>query len=175
MLMMNLTDSDNGFSIFTDSATANTWRSVTFRSIHEALNSPEGQTSALAKSDKDNVNKTTADITELLSEVASLSERSISDATREEVRQVVVLGREIALQFGIHTAKLCLLVPDRGEQVRIGAEYHDCQDGDLKKGTSYTVDLVPAPGLQKEGDGRSDMDTVRTIVPCQIYPDESHM
>jgi hypothetical protein len=90
----------------------------------------------------------------------------------DDIQKMVQLGREIALQFGIHPAQLRLLVPSRGEQIQIGESYHDCEDGDAYKGSVYGVQLVTAPGLQMIGDGRSDMSSSRTMVPCEIYPDQ---
>ena len=84
---------------------------------------------------------------------------------------MVTLAREIALQFGIHSAQLLLCVPQRGEQIQIGEEFHDCEDGDCYKGTVYAVDQLIVPGLQKIGDGRSDMSSKRIITPCEIYPE----
>ena len=93
----------------------------------------------------------------------------------DEIRQMTNLACEIALQFGVHSAQLRLSAPNRGEQVQIGEEFHDCEDGDSHKGSVYGVDLVIVPGLQKIGDGRSDMSSKWTIVPCEFYPDQSNL
>lgn len=85
---------------------------------------------------------------------------------------MVSLGREIALQFGIQSSQLQLVVPEHGKTIRIGESFHDCEDGDSGLRRTCEVDIVTAPGLQKVGDGRSDMEVQRAMVPCEIYPIE---
>ena len=60
---------------------------------------------------------------------------------------------ELALQFGVQLAQLKVCSPQLGELIKIGEHFHDCEDGDLKKGVEYFVHLVASPGLQKIGDG----------------------
>jgi hypothetical protein len=121
----------------------------------------------------DNVNQTVNRIIGVLSEVSKMSGAEVSDEMEDRVREITDLCFNIALQFGIHTAQLRLSIPDRGEQITIGEEFHDCQNGELDKGAVYAVDLVVVPGLQKIGDGRSDMTKKHIIVPCEIYPELS--
>lgn len=109
---------------------------------------------------------------DVLSEVSGLSNSFVPSEVVDQIRQMANLAREIALQFGVHAAQLRLSVPARGEQVQIGEEFHDCEDGDCNRGSICAVDLVIVPGLQKIGDGRSDMTSRRIIVPCEIYPDQ---
>jgi hypothetical protein len=120
-----------------------------------------------------NVNQTVDRIIKVLSEVSSMSNSFIPSEMKDLIRQIANLGLDIALQFGVHTAQLRLLLPNRGERIRIGDEFYDCEDGDCNRGTWYTVDLVAVPGLLKIGGGRSDMTSERIIVPCEIYPDGS--
>jgi hypothetical protein len=129
--------------------------------------------SQLARLNSDNITRTVDRIMSLLSEVSKLSNSSIRSEVEDEIRQMTNLAREIALQFGIHSAQLRLSIPNRGEQVQIGEDFHDCIDGDSHRGSIFGVDLVIVPGLQKIGDGRSDMSSKRTIVPCEFYPDQS--
>src|SRR5271154_7080687 len=130
--------------------------------------------SQLARLNSDNINRTVDRTMGILSEVSKLSNSSVRSEVEDEIRQMVNLAREIALQFGVHSAQLRLLIPNRGELVQIGEEFHDCEDGDCHRGSIYGVDLVIVPGLQKIGDGRSDMSSKRTIVPCEFYPDQSN-
>lgn len=117
----------------------------------------------------DSIQQAVNRIMDILSEVSRLSGSVIQHGMEEQIRQIATLARNIALQFGIQTAELRLLVPTRGEEVQIGEEIHDCEDGDRYKGSTCAADLVIVPGLQKIGDGRSDMSSKRIIVPCEIY------
>lgn len=108
-------------------------------------------------------------MTSVLSEVSQLSGSS-RPSQLEEVQQITYEARNLALQFGLHSARLQLNMPERGEQVQIGADVHDCEDGDCDMGSRFLVDLVTLPGLQKFGDGKVDMSLKRTLVPCEIYP-----
>ncbi|KAF4625146.1 hypothetical protein G7Y89_g13023 [Cudoniella acicularis] len=164
------TSGNENFTIFHHDKTANNWRSATFQCINAALGvngegspAPEGP---LLKLSANNIDKTVDRVMSILSEVSSMSNSSIQSEMEDSIRQMAILGRDIALQFGVHSAQLRLLFPDRGEQIQIGEEFHDCEDGDCYKGSSYTVDLVTTLGLRKIGDGRSDMTSKRIIVPC---------
>jgi hypothetical protein len=127
--------------------------------------------SLLAKLNAENVHQTIDRIMVVLSEVSSLSNSSVRSEVVDQIIQMTDLAREIALQFGVHSAQLRLSIPNRGEEIQIGEEFHDCEDGDCNRGSTCTVDLVVVPGLQKIGDGRFDMSSKRIIVPCEIYPD----
>jgi hypothetical protein len=139
-----------------------------------ALNATEGRSSPpnslVAQLDKQNINQTIDRVMAVLSEVSSLSGGSIRDEFEDEVRQMTHLAHDIGLQCGVHCAQLRLFTPNSGDEIQIGADFHDCEDGDSKKGSVYAVDLAIVPGLGKVGDGRSDMSSRRTIVPCEIYP-----
>lgn len=128
--------------------------------------------SPLAKLSVDNIRQTVNRIMGVLSDVSRLSNSLIRSEVEDEILQMVNLAREIALQFGVHSAQLQLSFPNRGEQIQIGEEFHDCEDGDRYKGSIFGVDLVIVPGLQKIGDGRSDMSSKRIITPCEFYPDQ---
>lgn len=154
---------------------ARKWRSVTFQCINVAIMGSneryQVEFSPLAKLNADNIEQATNRILVILSEIAGLSNNSVGGEVEDKVRQVADLAVEIALQFGINSTQLQLIMPNRGEQVEIGEEFYDCEDGDCNKGASYTVDLVVLPGLQKLGDGKSDANSKRTIVPCEFYPE----
>lgn len=92
--------------------------------------------------------------------------------SQADIREIAKLAREIALQFGVHPAYLRVVMPQRGQRVRIGEEYHDCYDGAANRGATYTVDLVRSLGLQKVGNGRGESQAVTTIVPCAIFAQE---
>jgi hypothetical protein len=98
-----------------------------------------------------------------------LSNSLVRSEVEDKIPQIANLAREIALQFGVQTAQLRLSVPTYGEEIQIGEEFHDCEDGDRYRGSVCAVDLVIVPGLQKIGDGQSDMTSNRIIVPCEIY------
>lgn len=126
--------------------------------------------SHLVKISAENVRQTVGRILSVLNEVAKFSNNSLQNETEREVGLMVNLARDIALQFGINPAQLRVVVPRYGDRVQIGEEYHDCEDGDCSSDSFFTVDLLVVPGLQKIGDGRSEMISKRVIVPCEIYP-----
>ncbi|KAF8862360.1 hypothetical protein BDZ45DRAFT_799176 [Acephala macrosclerotiorum] len=161
------------YAVFRQDGLANTWRSTTFMYINVALTSPEQNHSPVARLNTENFNDTVSRILAVLSEVAGLSHASVRPDIQDQVRQMVLLGRDIALQFGINPSQMELVVPKHGEKIKIGEKFHDCEDGDSFKGKTHDVDLVTAPGLQKIGDGRSDMNSQRAMVPCEIYPIET--
>lgn len=126
--------------------------------------------SPLAKLSADNVQQTVNRIMSVLSEVSELSGRPVRSDVEDEIHKMANLAEEIALQFGVHAAQLRLSVPHRGAQIQIGKEFHDCEDGDFHGGTICLVDLVTSPGLERIGDGRSDMSSKQIVTPCEIYP-----
>jgi hypothetical protein len=164
------------FAIFHQDKLANKWRAATFQCINAALTTSDdtipAPDSPLARLSAKNVDQTVARIMAILTEVSNLSSSHVRVEMEHDIHQMVNLGSVIALQFGVHLAQLRILVPSRGEQIQIGESYQDCEDGDCYKGSIYGVDLVTAPGLQKIGDGKSDMSSSRTMVPCEIYPDQ---
>ena len=103
-------------------------------------------------------------------EVSKLSNSQVRRELQDEVRQMATVASQIAIQFGVHPAQLQLSFPKSGERVEIGADFQDIEDGEDSKGVVYSVDLVVVPGLQKIGDGKSDMTSKRSIVPCEIFP-----
>ncbi|KUJ12159.1 uncharacterized protein LY89DRAFT_688620 [Mollisia scopiformis] len=160
------------YAVFRQDVLANNWRSTTFQYINVALTTPEQSHSPIAQLNTENFNDTVSRITRVLSEVANLSHAEIRPEIQDQIRQMVALGRDIALQFGIQPAQMQLVVPKYGEKIKIGEKFHDCEDGDSFKGKTQSVDIVTAPGLEKLGDGRSDLSAQRAMVPCEIYPIE---
>jgi hypothetical protein len=123
-----------------------------------------------AKLRADNVHQTTDRIMSFLHEVAQLSHSNVGIEVENEIHEIANLSLDIALQFGVHVSQLRLSSPDRGERIEIGEDFHHCKDADCNRGSICTVDLVTLPGLEKIGDGRSDMFSRRTLIPCEIYP-----
>jgi hypothetical protein len=109
-------------------------------------------------------------IMSILFEASTVSGKTLQSDIEQQVRQIVDLVKDVALQFGLHSAHLRLLYPDHGEEIRIGEEYHDCVDDDMSTGETFSVDLVTLPGLQRVGDGRSDVQAKRTLIACDVYP-----
>lgn len=162
--------------IFCNNKTANEWRSTTFQSVVSIITGEGSSTSPdnpAAKLSASNVEQVTNLIMAIFVQVIKVTNGSLRDGVEDEILKATHLAREISLQFGIHPARLQLVIPARGEIVEIGKDYHDCCDSDYYAGKKYKVDLVTTPGLQKIGDGRSNMTSKWTIVPCEIYPDES--
>jgi len=161
--------------IFRTNKAANEWRSATFQSAISVVTRDENSKlseNSIANLSDSNVEQVIRLINAMFVQITGASNGSLQVEVEDEIRQAIKLAREIAFQFGIHPAHLRLLRPAHGESVEIGKEYQDCCDGDYNKGKIYTVDLVTVPGLQKIGDGRSDMSSTLTIVPCEIYPNE---
>jgi hypothetical protein len=152
---------------------ANKWRSANFQCISVALKGSDGGNAApdsrLAQLNGDNDHQTINRIMAFLSEVAQLSNNTISSEVEDHIHQLVNIAGEIALQFGVQTAQWRLFFPNCGEKIQIGEEFQDCEDGDCYRGSICMADLVVVPGLQKIGDGRSDMTSKRIIVPCEFY------
>lgn len=160
--------------VFCNNKVANEWRSATFQSAVSVITGDESSTKVdnmAARLGASNVEKVANLIMAIFVQVINVTNGSLRADAEDEIRQITYMAREIALQFGIHPAHLQLVVPARGETIEIGKDYHDCCDADFHKGRTYQVDLVTAPGLQKIGDGRSDLTSKWTIVPCEIYPD----
>jgi hypothetical protein len=109
-------------------------------------------------------------ISRIFSVISQYSSHSIP-GSEAEIRDIAKLAREIALQFGVHPAYLRVVMPQPGQRVRIGDEYHDCYERAKNRGTVYAVDLVKSLGLQKIGNGRGESQAVTTFVPCQIFVD----
>lgn len=162
--------------MFSHDTLANKWRSASFQCISIALRAVDGGNSApeslLAKLSTENTNQAVNRIMALLREVCTLSNSLMREEIPGEVNRLATLAREFGLQFGVHNAQLRLLVPNIGQQIQIGNEFRDVIDGDLSRGSSCMVDLVVVPGLQRIGDGRSDMATKRVIIPCEFYTHE---
>lgn len=108
-------------------------------------------------------------MTEVLKQVSKLSDTPIHDEM-EEVQHIAQQARDLAVQFGLQQAQLLLYMPKHGDVIQIGEEVYDCEDGDCDRGAKHSVALVTLPGLQKIGDGRADIQSKRTLIPCEIYP-----
>jgi len=165
---------DELFELFRQSKSVNNWRSATFQCINEALKSPSGQADApgapIAGLMLENINEIIRRIINVILAVSRLSGSSPRDDLAGEVRQVTELAQDLALQFGLHPAQLQLLMPRSMDEVQIGADFHDCENGDCERGTRCLVDIVTLPGLRKVGDGRSESESKNTLVPCEVYP-----
>lgn len=165
------------FSIFQKDKLANTWRSATFQTINAAITASQARYTAqimpVVKLYTANFSQAVDRIRSLLSHVALLSKNVVSSEVDAKIDQIVRTAVDIALQFGVQMSQLRLVVPNRGQKIQIGEEFHECDDGDCNKGDFMTVDLVVFPGVQRIGDGRSNMTSKRTIIPCDVYPSKS--
>lgn len=162
-------------TVFGHEKTADAWRSATFQCVGAAAaveESSHANGTLLMALSKENMSKTAKRILRYLSGIAELSNNHVSSKVEEEVWQIARLVQDIALQFGVNPARLELCMPARGDRVRIGDTFRDYENGDLDRGSTLVVDLLIMPGFQKIGDGRKDLNTRRTIVPCDIYPEE---
>ncbi len=96
----------------------------------------------------------------------------VSSQIEEEVGQIVRLSQDVALQLGINLEQLQLRFLGQDNRVHISDAYRDCEDGDLNRGFTYTVDLLIMPGLQKPTEDGLSEGMHRILVPCDIYPKE---
>jgi hypothetical protein len=135
----------------------------------ESSGKTDGSSAPVATLIMDNVHQAITRITHVLGEVSKLSGSSPRSGI-EEVHQISLQARDLALQFGLHSARLQLYMPDLETEIQIGEEVYDCEDADCDRGAKHFVALVTLPGLQKVGDGRTDFQSKRTLVPCEIYP-----
>ena len=158
------------FAVFRTNRLASSWRSITFQCLHTTVTKAESVGEAFRLSAA-NVDEAVRRIMSFLTEISNLSGGFLNAEIENQILQAVVLARDIGFQFGIHPAQLRLVTPGHGETVEIGEKFHDCEGGEDDRGKTYQVKLVTLPGLEKVGDGRSNTDSIFTIVPCEIYPD----
>jgi hypothetical protein len=161
------------YDLFNQGPLVNTWRATTFQCINDSLTvtSQDGHApGTLAALVMQNINEASAAIIDVLQQALKISGNPAPALLEEEVHQITVEAKDVAMQFGLHAARLQLLMPTPGDKIQIGAEIHDCEDGDCDRGSKHIVDLVTLPGLQIIGDGQLDHVYKRTLVPCEIYP-----
>ncbi|KAK0705689.1 hypothetical protein B0H67DRAFT_649998 [Lasiosphaeris hirsuta] len=155
------------FAIFRTSPLSNKWRSVTFQSL--ALGDSTG---TVARIGEINMTATAQRILTLVADLAAFTQAPLYADLEGEVRGLVRLAFEIAVQFGINQAGLSLLAAAPGETVVIGPEFHDCEDGEEHRGTRTHVDFVVSPGLVRTGDGREEMARKWTVLACEVFAAE---
>jgi hypothetical protein len=168
MLSIAVPSAAEDLSIFLTSEEGNRWRSATFQSAFSTITSSAPSEHSTAGASYRNLESAVQRISHVFSVVTQLSSRPCP-TSEAEIREIAKLAREIALQFGVHPAHLRLVMPEHGQRVRIGDEYHDCYDGAENRGALCTVDLMKSAGLQKVGNGRGQSQAVTTIVPCEIF------
>jgi hypothetical protein len=161
--------------IFQGDKEANKWRSATFQSIMAAIMPKAGggrrasptQTVALGTTYSQNCARVERDILGVLDEVAN---GVVHGELQDSVPEIARLAGELALEFGAQRSQLGLMLPVRGDNIQIGEQFVDCIDGDGGKGAYIAVELVVCPSMFRVGDGRSDLQSGRTIFPGEIYP-----
>ncbi|KAK0732048.1 hypothetical protein B0H67DRAFT_640358 [Lasiosphaeris hirsuta] len=167
---------DPDLELFRTDQAANRWRSATFHSIVCSIKSASESSSqddeaqqaqTLVTPFTANQAKVKAQILDVLREV---TQNPLLEEIEDKVGDIVSVAGALALEIGVHRAFLGLAVPQRGEQVQIGHEFIDCEDGDAARGAFETVDLVVSPHLFRVGDGRGDLTTTKAIHPGEIYP-----
>ncbi|KAH8656645.1 hypothetical protein BGZ60DRAFT_435013 [Tricladium varicosporioides] len=161
-------------AIFQHDEYANKWRSVTFQCISAELSGIEqlGATndSPIGHFRVENGKKTIDAIKNVVRGISPLPDDSLLSQMEEEIQEISNLALKIALQFGINPAQLLLPIPEHGESIEIGAEFHETSNAASKKGHSFVVDLVTLPGIQKISAKSSEKGSKRVIIPCEIYP-----
>jgi hypothetical protein len=168
MLIIPVPSTAEDLKIFRTSEAGNKWRSATFQSAFSTIVAATPSNHSTAGVSYKNLESAIQRMSRVFSAILQFS--SLPCPTSEsEIREIATLAREVALQFGVHPAYLKVVMPQHGQRVEIGEEYHDCYDGAENRGEMYTVDLVKSAGLQKVGNGRGESRAVRTIVPCEIF------
>ncbi|KAK4165569.1 hypothetical protein QBC43DRAFT_315474 [Cladorrhinum sp. PSN259] len=172
-----VTEQEN-FELFYQDKYANAWRSATFQSMLSAMEAAKVQDETLAEDSKpprhgiskcfeDNRSIVEAEIIEVISYFCA---DDIGEEIKSQVVTAVQQASELSMAFGAHRAKVCFGIPKFGDVVEIGAEFIDCQDGDLKRGELETVELAVSPALFIIGDGKSDLTSVLCVQHGEIYP-----
>ena len=170
MLITPVPSTAEDLKIFRTSEAGNKWRSATFQSAFSTIVAATPSNHSTAGVSYKNLESAIQRMSRVFSAVSQFSSRPCP-TSESEIREIAKLAREVALQFGVHPAYLKVVMPQHGQRVQIGDEYHDCYDGAENRGEMYTVDLVKSAGLQKVGNGRGESQAVRTIVPCEIFAD----
>jgi hypothetical protein len=173
-MFLDLPSSRQLEELFYQSKLANNWRTATFKCVHAAVRASDDgglpADSSLLRYSTANTTEAISRITDLLSQVAAMSNNIVQPDKKISIESIVDLSSEIGLQFGLNLAPLQLICPSRKDGIEIGREIQDCEDGDSKKGSRCVVDLVVFPGIQVLSSGPSDSTSKRTITACQIYP-----
>lgn len=86
----------------------------------------------------------------------------------DSVCRIVRLAGELALEFGAQRYGMGLTLLKMGDIIQLGEEFVDCL-GLLKSGTDVTPRLVVSPSMVKIGDGGSDLQSRRIIIPGRVY------
>ncbi|KAK3311886.1 hypothetical protein B0H66DRAFT_571190 [Apodospora peruviana] len=170
------------FAIFRKSPLSNKWRSVTFQCLAIAslggtdpatnwggVNVGSPGAGVMTRLGQENVESCIRDMSSFLADLSALSHVPLYSELQDDIRNMVQLSFEIALQFGVNQANLNLLTTIAGETVVIGNDFHDCEDAEANRGTRTRVDFMVSPGLQRIGDGRQEMARKNTVVPCEIF------
>jgi hypothetical protein len=165
--------------IFQRDKEANKWRSATFQSIMAAVMprktaggrqvSPVSPVASMAMGTTyaQNCTRVERDILGVLNEVAN---GVVHGELQDSVPEITRLAGELALEFGAQRSQLGLMLPIRGDNIQLGEQFVDCVDGEAAKGSYVAVELVVCPSMFRIGDGRSDLQSGRTIFPGEIYP-----
>lgn len=98
--------------IFDRNVLANRWRTVTFQSI-ETARSDEGLEShgTIYGTRETNLAAAEHRIIDYLEAIAALGGNRVSEDVEKDVKTVVKVAQQVAIQFGIHSAKLIILNP----------------------------------------------------------------
>jgi hypothetical protein len=171
----------NELEIFERDKEANKWRSATFQSVVAAVKPPKaigaGGSNQVSPAAFPSLNMSTAYAqnssrvqTEILGVLDEVANGVVNGELQDSVPEITRLAGELALEFGAQRSQLGLMLPVRGDSIQIGEQFVDCTDGDGVKGSFVAVELVVCPCMFRIGDGRSDLQSGRTIFAGEIYP-----
>jgi hypothetical protein len=93
--------------------------------------------------------------------------------TRQSLESIASRAGELALQFGVHKARISLVFPPTQTKVTYGNEIYHYRNGGQEKGKTALVDLVSCPGLLRVGDGRRDVSVQMPLSPAKVVPREA--
>ncbi|KAK4174677.1 hypothetical protein QBC36DRAFT_191735 [Triangularia setosa] len=151
---------------------ANSWRSATFQSALYTATARDVDgnvvvNTGIGKVVQDNRQRVQNNTLAMLKSVCS---NEVSQEIEEELAAAMARASELAIIFGAHRANVCFGIPKRGDAVELGREFVDCQDGDMQRGATVTVELPVLPALFTIGDGKNDLTSVFCVEQGEILP-----
>ena len=153
--------------LFDQNIEANMWRSSTFVTISTAI---RGQASVhgIGHTFAANVDRVSSQLGHVWEGFFGGVEPD--PKTQQTLRSIASKTAELALQFGIHRARLLLRFPESMSRVTYGPGYHHYRNKDLENGKAVLVDLVSCPGLLRVGDGRREKGAEMQLSPAKVVP-----
>ncbi|KAF7556185.1 hypothetical protein G7Z17_g1668 [Cylindrodendrum hubeiense] len=138
----------------------NTWRASFFDALLKTIrHGTIGQTdNKYIRLFRKNIEAVTGELVSSLQQVAQIR---LDPGIWDEVADFVEGLGMLALEMGSQRAHVYIETCEYGENIAVGDRFRDDADLGFER---LTVDLMTQPCLRREGDGREDLTTQRTIV-----------